>query len=133
MESALLELKTRIKSKEVRVVPVSKRINVIPFIAVISYLPILKRVFRLHFSTLELFLFIVDRCFARNVGCSVHYLCMRLYGDASSSNYRSVHYRLVTLTSKGFVRTDRKKGLLVYYLTDKAKGMLLEVENEVNK
>lgn len=128
MQTALNRTQERTQGSKKGAIPVHIDRGVKSFIYLIRYLPLLRKLFRLESSTLELFLFIVSRCYVRNIGCSTHWLCLALYKGKSGSAYRSIQYRLVTLRSNGLIRSERKGNGMLHYLTDKAKEMLVSIE-----
>ena len=114
------------------VTAVSLQSIVIPFASFISFTHSIKKLFRLHYSTLETFLCIIHKHYINGQGCTATYIIKTLGLLESSSTRRSLSYRLATLLSYGLVYCITVKGVRYYYLSDKSKS-ILEGINKADK
>lgn len=113
--------------------PIPLQYTVKPFLSFIKFIQYIKKATGLQNTTLELFLAISYKHYTNGKGCTVTYLVSTLYNSNGTSLRRSINYRLDTLLGKGLVYSVPMKGRICYYLSDKAKGILEEVNQAKSK
>lgn len=116
-----------------RVNPLPLQYRVLPFLDLLKLMHDIKFNVRVHYSTLEVLMLLVYKHYTNGKGCSIDYLMRKLYLKPSATHTRSIRFRLETLRKKGLVYSIAVKNVYYYYLSDKAKGILEEVNQAKSK
>lgn len=119
------------KVKEVESVPLQYTVRV--FASFMLFSRQVKKALSIQYTTLELFMCVVYNHYTNGKGCTVTSCVKMIYPNESGSVLRSVQQRFVTLVKMGLVYSVRVGGRNYYYLSDKAKTILEEVNRVKRK